>query len=131
MFMNSHAYVPLILYILIYLLFGTFLIVSLSFSPSYVSCVMALKRKSILSWNLFHSEASSSSSPSDPTPSHIRFHDEKAKSDFSENFSRHGIHSKHQVVLSDFFDTNLPIVIYNRGWESLCGIPVTCPSVII
>ena len=22
-------------------------------------------------------------------------------------------------------------VIYSRGWESLCGIPVTCPSVII
>ena len=34
MFTYSHAYVPSILYILIYLLFGTFLIVSLSFSLS-------------------------------------------------------------------------------------------------
>ena len=48
MFMHSHAYVPSILYILIYLLLGTFLIVSLSFSPSYVNCVMAPKRKSTL-----------------------------------------------------------------------------------
>ena len=30
-----------------------------------------------------------------------------------------------------FFDTNLPTVIYSRGWESLCGVLVTCPSVII
>ena len=36
-----------------------------------------------------------------------------------------------QVVLSDFSDIDLPIVIYYRGWESLCDIPVTCPSVII
>ena len=36
---------------------------------------------------LFILGASSSSSPSDPTPSHIRFRDEKAKSDFSKNFS--------------------------------------------
>ena len=34
MFMHSHTYVPSILYILIYFLFGTFLIVSLSFSFS-------------------------------------------------------------------------------------------------
>ena len=40
-------------------------------------------------------------------------------------------HLEHQVVLSDFFDTDLPTVIYNKGCESLCGIPVTCPSVTI
>ena len=35
------------------------------------------------------------------------------------------------VILSDFSDTNLPTVIHNRGWESLCDISVTCPLVII
>ena len=131
MFMHSHAYVPSILYILIYLLFGTFFIVSLSFSPSYVSCVMAPKRKFIPSRNPLHSGASSSSSPSNSTPSHVRFHNEKAKSDFLENFSRRSIHSERQVILSDFSDTNLPSVIHSRGWDSLCGVLITCPSVII
>ena len=42
MFMDSHAYVPSILYILIYLLFGTFLIVSLSFSLSLPLTLVAL-----------------------------------------------------------------------------------------
>ena len=51
--------------------------------------------------------------------------------DFLENFSRRGIHSKRQVILSDFSDTDIPIVIYSRSWESLCGILVTCPSMII
>ena len=51
--------------------------------------------------------------------------------DFSENFSRRGIHSECQVVLSDFFDTVHPTIIYSRSWESRCGIPITCPSVII
>ena len=32
---------------------------------------------------------------------------------------------------TDFSDVDLPTVIYNKGWESLCGIPITCPSVII
>ena len=50
---------------------------------------------------------------------------------FSENFCRRGIHSKRHVILLDFSDTGLPTVIHNRGWGSLCGIPVTCPSVII
>ena len=129
--MHSHAYVPSILYILIYLLFGTFLIVSLSFSPSYVCCVMALKHKSTLSRSPLRYGASSSSSSSDPIPSRFQFCDEKVKSDFFENFSRCSIHSERQVILSDFSDTNLPIVIYSRGWESLCGAPFTCPSVII
>ena len=92
---------------------------------------MAPKRKSIMSQNPLCSRASSSSSPSDPTPSHVRFCNEKAKLDFLENFSRRGIHSERQVILSDFNDIDLPTVIYSRGWESLCGIPITCPSVII
>ena len=38
---------------------------------------------------------------------------------------------EHQVVLSDFSNTDLPTVIYSRGWESLCDIPITYYSVII
>jgi len=106
----------------------------LSFSPFFflsVSCSMAPKRKSTPSRNSLHSEASSSFSLADSTPSYIWFRDDKACKDFSENFSRCSIHSKHQVILLDFSDTDLSIVIYSKSWESLCGIPVTCPSVII
>ena len=45
MFMHSYAHVPSILYILIYLLFGTFLIVSLSFS-------LSLPFTLVVSWHL-------------------------------------------------------------------------------
>ena len=31
----------------------------------------------------------------------------------------------------DFSDTDLPTIIYSRGWESLCDVPVTCPLVLI
>ena len=92
---------------------------------------MAPKRKSTPSYNPLHSGASSSSSPSDPTPSHVQFCDEKAKPDFLENFSWRGIHSERHVVLLDFFNTDLPTTIHSRGWESFCGVLVTCPSVII
>ena len=88
---------------------------------------MAPKRKSTLSRNPLRSGASSSS---DPTPS-IRFRDEDAQKDFSENFSWQGVHSEHRVILADFADTDLLDVIHNRGWESLCDVPVTCPSVLI
>ena len=90
--------------------------------------VMAPKRKSVPSWNPFCFGASLSS---DPTPSSVQFRDEDARKAFSENFSRQGVHSKRQVILSDFFDTNLPTVIHNRGRESLCDISITCPSVLI
>ena len=112
-------------------LFGAFLFaplsLSLSFSLSLVSCSMAPKRIFTPFRNPLHFGVSSS----DSTPSHVRFYDKKARTNFSENFSYRGIHSKRQVVLSNFFDTNLPIVIYSRGWESLCGIPVISPSIII
>ena len=94
----------------------------------YVSVVMAPKRKSTPSRNPFHSGASSSS---DPTLSSIRFCDEQAWKDFLENFSKWGIHSECQVILSDFSDTDLPTVIHSRGWESLCDVSVTCPSMLI
>jgi len=99
--------------------------------PLTLVCSMAPKRKSIPSQNPLHSGASSSSSPSGSTPSHVWFRDKKAKSNFLENFSRRGIHLECQVVLSDFSDTDLPTIFHSRGWESLCGILVTCPSVMI
>ena len=52
-----------------------------------------------LSLSFFRSVASFFASPSDSTPSHIRFHDDKARKDFSKNFSWRGFHSKCQVVL--------------------------------
>ena len=95
----------------------------------YVSASMAPKRKFAPSQNPLRSRASTSSS--DPTPSSIRFHDEDAWKDFSENFSRRGVHSECRVILADFTDTDLPNVIHSRGWESLCDVLVTCPSVLI
>ena len=89
---------------------------------------MAPKRKSTPAQNLLRSSASSSSNPS---PSNVRFHDDDAFKAFSKNFSRRGIHSKSQVILSDFVDTDLPSVIHSKGWESLCDDPVTYPLVLI
>ena len=84
---------------------------------------MVPKRKSTPTRNPLHSGVSSSS---DLSPSNVRFHDDDAFKAFSENFSRRGIHSERQVVLSDFADTDLPSIIHSRGWESLCDVPVTC-----
>ena len=86
------------------------------------------KRKSTPARNPLRSGASSSS---DPSPSNIRFHDDDIFKAFSENFSRRGIHSECQVVLSDFANTNLPSVIHSRGWDSLCDVPITCPLMLI
>ena len=67
----------------------------------------------------------------DTTPSSIWFCDEDARKAFSENFSRRDIHSDCQVILADFADTDLSIIIHSWGWESLCAVPVICPSVLI
>ena len=114
-------------YILFCWCFFYSLSLSLSLSLALVYS-MAPKCKSTPSQNPLHFRASTSSS--NPTPSHVRFSDDKTRKDFSENFSQWGIHSECQVILSNFSDTNLPTVIYSRGWGSLCDIPVTCPSVI-
>ena len=128
MFMHFHVYVPSFLYIFIYrCCWYLFDCLSLSLFLTLV-CFMAPKRKSTPSQNPLRSGASSSS---DPTPSSIQFRDDGARRDFSENFCRRGIHLECHVVLSDFSDTDLPTVIHSRGWESLCDIPVTCPSMII
>ena len=89
---------------------------------------MAPKRKSTPAQNPLRSDASSSFNPS---PSTVRFSDDDAFKALSENFSRRGIHSKRQVILSDFVDTDLPSVIHSRGWESLCDVLVTCLLVLI
>ena len=89
---------------------------------------MAPKRKSTLTQNPLRFGASSSSGPS---PSNVRFHDDDAFKAFSENFSRRGIHSERQVVLSDLVDTDLPSVIHSKGWESLYDVPITYPLMLI
>ena len=89
---------------------------------------MAPKRKSTPARNPLHSGASSSF---DPSPSTVQFRDDDTFKAFSENFSKRGIHSECQVVLSDFADTDLPSVIHSRGWESLCDVPVICPIMFI
>ena len=33
--------------------------------------------------------------------------------------------------MADFADIDLPDVIHSQGWESLCDVLVTCPSVLI
>ena len=73
MFMHFHAYMTSIFYILLYYIVGAFLIVSLSPSLSFflaLACSMAPKRKSTPSRNPICSGASSSS-PSNPAPSHV------------------------------------------------------------
>ena len=108
--------------------FSVCLSLSLSLFLALV-CFMATKHKSTPSQNPLCFGASTSSS--DLTHSYVRFRDDKAQKDFSENFSRWGIHSECQVILSDFSDTDFPTIIYNQGWGSLCDILVTCPSMII
>ena len=41
------------------------------------------------------------------------------------------VYSELQVILADFDDTNLPIVIHSQEWESLCDVSVTCPFMLI
>ena len=72
---------------------------------------MAPKCKSTPARNTLRSGASSSS---DPTLSHIQFRDDDTFKAFSENFSRRGIHSECQIILSDFADTDLPSVIHSK-----------------
>ena len=67
--------------------FSACLSLSLSLSFYLVSLRMAPKRKSTPSRNPFRSGASSFSLPVDSTPSHVQFRDEKACTDFLENFS--------------------------------------------
>ena len=96
------------IYLLYLKLLGTFLIVFLSLPLFLFTLVvsMAPKCKSTPARNPLHSGASSSS---DSAPLSLRFRDDDAHKAFSENFSRQGVHSKRQVILADFADTDLPI----------------------
>ena len=89
---------------------------------------MAPKRKSTPAQNPLHSDASSSS---DSAPLSSLFRDDDAHKEFWENFSRRGIHSERQVILTNFADTDLPLIIHSREWESLCDVPITCPLMLI
>ena len=129
--LHVHAFPMRISIYLLYLnCFGANLIVSFSLSLSLFTLVvsMALKRKSIPARNPLHSRASLSS---DFAPISLQFRDDDAQKAFSENFSRRSIHSECQVILVDFADIDLPDVIHNRGWESLCDVLITCPLVLI
>ena len=131
MLMHFYVHVLYIQYIFIYLNCVWDFSVCFILPPHslvYISVSMAPKHKSTSSRNPIYSGASSSSNP---TPSFIQFHDEDAQKDFSENFSRRGVHLELPVILSNFSDTDLPTVIHSWGWESLCDIPVTCPSMLI
>ena len=118
------------IYLLYLKCFWTFLIVSLSLPLFLFTLVVSMspKHKSTPSRNPLRSGTSLCF---DPTPSHLRFHDEDARQAFLENFSRQDIHSEHQVILVDFANTDLPDVIHSWGWESLCDVLVTCPLVLI
>ena len=91
---------------------------------------MAPKLKSTPTRNPFRSGSSSSSDPPIPLL-HVQFRDEKPHQDFSENFSKRGIHLKCHVILSDFSNTSLLDVIHTQGWESLCEISLRCPTMFI
>ena len=106
MFMHTYLQVSIFLYILSCWCFSDCLSLSPSISLSCVSCFMAPKHKSTPSQNPLHSGAFSSS---DPTPSHVRFRDEKARKDVSEKFSRRGIHLERQVILLDFMILTYPL----------------------
>ena len=131
MFMHSPCIRTLFSIYLLYLnYFGTFLIVSLSLPFFLFTLVVSMtpKCKSVPSQNTLRYRTSSSF---DPTPSYIQFRDEDARKDFLENFSRWGVHSERQVILADFTNIDLPIVIHSWGWESLCDVPVTCLTMLI
>ena len=104
---------------------------SLSLSLSRINYAMAPKAcKSTLAQNPLQGSGFSSSDPPVP-PLHVRFCDEKARKDFLENFQKCGIHSEHQVILSNFADTPLPSLIRTRGWESLLERSLRCPVMFI
>ena len=92
-----HTFFTFSIFLYIFELFEAFLIVSffpLSLFSFALVVSMSPKCKSTLSQNPLRSGASSSS---DPTP-YIRFRDEDARKDFSENFSLRGVHLECRVI---------------------------------
>ena len=125
----THTY-SLFNMIVIFELLRTFLIVFLVLPLFLFTLVMSMapKCKSTPAWNPLHFDASSSF---DSAPLSLRFRDDDAHKAFSENFSRRGVHSECQVILADFTDIDLPIVIHSWEWESPCDVSITCPLVLI
>ena len=118
---HAHAFFMHTLY-----LFFSFMVVmcSLSLSLSRIDYAMAPKaRKSTPTRNPL--QGSESSSSDSHVPLHVRFRDEKARKDFSENYL------ERQVILSDFDETQLPDVIRSQGWASLFKSPFRCPVMFI
>ena len=97
---------------------------SLSLSLSFSLLIITLK-KSVSSKNPIRHSSSSSFYDS------VRFHNEKARDVFFENFSDWAIHLKRWVILSDFPKTPLLGAFSFRGWGSLCEKPSRCPDVFI
>ena len=75
-----YAYIPF---------FSYFDIDVVQYSSTSLSLSLSLSLSRIVSQIV-----SGASSSSDSSPLHVRFCDNKARQDFSENFSRRGIHSK-------------------------------------
>ena len=113
-------------YHFLFFLFALLWLYSVSFSR--IDCAWHPSANLLQIGTLFHSGSSSSF---DLPPLHVRFCDEKAHQDFSENFSKRGVHLERHVILLDFAGTPLPDVIHTQGWESLCEIPLRCPIVFI
>ena len=102
-FMHTYLHFFTFLYTTILVIF--WLSSSLSFFLVLVYS-MTPKRKSTSFQNLLRFRVSSSS---DPTPSSVRFCDDEARKDFSENFCRRGIHSEHHVVHQIFLTLTYPL----------------------
>ena len=119
-----------LVYFYIFELFGAFLIVS--FFPLPLLFMLVHQWHQIV--NLLCPRSLYVLGPplsSNPTPSSIQLRDGDAQKDFSKNVSRWGVHSECRVIMANFANTDLPDVIHSRGWESLCDVLVTCPSVLI
>ena len=120
MFMHCHAlhfilfFFPMPYFPAVSLCFSS-LSLSLSLSLSRFSFLLMAPKKSVPSKNSIRRCGPSSSSSAPSLPNFVRFHDEKAKDDFFENFSDWVIHSECHVILSNFSDTSLPDEFRSQG----------------
>ena len=110
-------------------LYFSSLSLSLSLSLSRFSFLIRAPKNSIPSKNPIRRHGSSSSSFALSLLDSVRFHDEKARDDFFENFFDWVIHLEHQVIFSNFPYTFLPSAFSSWGWASLYEIPKRCPTV--
>ena len=108
MFMHTYSFLSLYLVVIVLSLSLSF---SLSLSLSQIDCIWqpSANHKSTLAKNPLGSGSSSSDPP--VLPLHVRFRDGKAQQDFLEKFKKRGVHLEYHIVLSDFSDTPLPVVI--------------------